>query len=244
MQPRALHTTGRLSTRMNAADKARLQQRLAAYTPTPQYLAQPPQPLEVELGIGNGEALHARAAAQPHMQFLGCEIYLNGLRSLAATLHKTPLPNLHVANQDARELLQNLAPASAHRLLVLFPDPWPKARHHKRRLLQADFLTAAARILQPGAELWVVTDWPSYAYHTLAALHAHPAFSLIGTHLSASACKVAPTGDGPRVTGYESFGPALLATPPAWWAPTKYQQKAAAQGRFPWFISAQRVSPA
>ncbi len=231
---RPLITTGRTASRLSAAHKHAIQQGLAAYAlPSPV-----PQPLEVELGIGNGGAMHARALASPGWHFLGSEIYLNGLKSLLHTLKGQRVPNLSLTSADARTLLQTLPTASVQRLLILFPDPWPKASHHKRRLVQPELLTAAARVLTKGGELWVVTDWPDYALHTLATVYGHPQFALAQTGLQARECKVKPATRG----GDDSvLGPHHLATPPAWWAPTKYQEKAAAQGRQPWFISAVRV---
>lgn len=226
-----LHTTGRLATRMNAAERAALQSRLAPYTPTAQWLTNPPQNLEVELGIGNGLALLERARANPACQFLGCELYLNGLRTLVGALEKQPQPNVHVYNGDARTLLQTLPEASVSRLLVLFPDPWPKSSHHKRRLIQPEFLTAAARALKKGGELWVVTDWPSYAYHTIGHVFQHKSFQLAQTGTAAANCK-------PSARLEEQLGPHHLMQPPAWWQPTKYQQKAGVAGRNTWYINA------
>jgi len=233
-----LHTTGRLSTRMSAADKSRLQERLAPFTADAKFLKSPPENLEVELGIGNGLAMLERAHAQPHMHFLGCELYLNGLRTLAHNWHASPATNLHVTNLDAREVLAGLKPASVSRLLVLFPDPWPKSRHHKRRLFQPEFLTAAARVLKPEGELWLVTDWPDYALMGLANLTAHKSFTLAQTGEAAARCKVKP---GSQATGATTMGPHHLTTAPAWWVETKYQQKARAAHRLPWFVQAFRA---
>ena len=230
-----LHTTGRLSTRMSAADKTRLTERLAPFTADSKFLKSPPENLEVELGIGNGLALLQRAHQQPAMHFLGCELYLNGLRTLAHNWHQNPATNLHVTNADARDVLASLKPASVSRLLVLFPDPWPKSKHHKRRLLQPEFLTAAARVLKPEGEFWLVTDWPDYALQTLSALHTHKAFTPAQTGEAAARCKVKP---GSQPTSVNILGPHHLATAPSWWVETKYQQKAHAAGRLPWFIQA------
>jgi tRNA (guanine-N7-)-methyltransferase len=232
---RPLITTGRTASRLKYEEKQSIISKLQSHAlPTPL-----PQPLEVELGIGNGDAMHARALANPSWHFLGSEIYLNGLKSLLHTLKQQPAGNLSLTNTDARTLLQTLPPASVQRLLILFPDPWPKASHHKRRLLQPELLTAAARVVKPNGELWVVTDWPDYAYHTLAQLHTHPSWQLAQTGLAARECQVKPET---RSTTQPRLGPQTLATAPTWWVPTKYQAKAAAQGREPWFIGAVRVA--
>lgn len=236
---RPLHTTGRLASRMNRADIADLQARLEPLKPNAAFLAHPQ--LEVELGIGNGMALYERAKANPAGHYLGAELYLNGLAVLVRAMEQHPLPNLRVVNQDGRELLTTLAPASVARLLVLFPDPWPKSKHHKRRLLQTDLLDAAARVLKPqGAagvgEFWLVSDWPDYIFHAIGVLYNHPALMLEQTGLAAAACKpaarLAESGQGAAI------GPHVLAQPPHWWQPTKYQQKAAVAGRAPWFLRA------
>lgn len=239
MQPRKLHTTGRLATRMSAEDIAALKQALQLHIPTHGFLTQ--KPLEIELGIGNGLALLARAQANPGWHHLGAEVYLNGLETLTAQLTKSPAPNLRLVNEDARDLLARLPEKSADRLLVLFPDPWPKSRHRKRRLVQPDLLDAAARVLKPGAELWVVTDWPDYAFHAIATVYAHPAFALDLTNLQAAACKV-KLNDASPVNTDSLLSPLLLAQPPLWWVPTKYQQKAAKAGRQPWFLCARRAA--
>lgn len=230
---RPLHTTGRVATRMSEAERAALQSRLAPHTPGAAWLANPPTNLEVELGIGNGLALLERARANPDFQFLGCELYLNGLRTLVSALEKTPQPNVHLYNGDARTLLEALPEGSLTRLLVLFPDPWPKSSHHKRRLIQPEFLSEVARVLKKGGELWVVTDWPSYAYHTIGHVFGHKSFRLAQTGAAAD-CK-------PSARLEEQLGPHHLGQAPAWWQSTKYQQKAEVAGRKSWYIKAVRV---
>lgn len=232
---RPIATTGRTHSRMNAGERAALATRLQPFVATESWLANPPSPLEVELGIGNGLAMVERAKANPHIHFLGAEVYLNGLRTLAAAMEKQPLPNLHIYPNDARQLLQSLPPRSIARLLVLFPDPWPKKGHHKRRLVQPQLLDAAAQKLATEGELWVVTDWPSYAYHSIATIFAHRHFMLAPTHLAAADCK--PTARLPQ-----PIGPHLLGEAPSWWQPTKYQQKAQLAGRATWYIKALNLS--
>jgi tRNA (guanine-N7-)-methyltransferase len=226
---RPLPTTGRTSSRLGAAEKAAV---LALVEQFPLPLTIPAR-VELELGIGNGEALAARARAEPGRYFIGTDVYLNGLAQAAR--FATGLPNVALTNLDARELLATLPAASIQRVVVPHPDPWPKASHHKRRLVQPEFLAACARVLSPGGELWVITDWPDYAFHTLALLYRHPHLQLLQTGEAAARCKVKPGG-----AGAQPLGPHLLAQAPAWWVPTKYQQKAIALGRAPWFVGAMR----
>jgi tRNA (guanine-N7-)-methyltransferase len=233
---RPIPTTGRLATRMSAAEQAELHADLQPWLVTPDFIAVA-KPLEIELGIGNGLALYARAAANPAQNFIGSEIYLNGLRTLLSHLKKNPLPNLRVYPQDGRTLFTNglLKPASITRVLILFPDPWPKTSHHKRRLVQPELLTTLTKALAPQGELFVVTDWPSYAYHAISHIYQTKGLTIAPTHLAAADCK--PSA---RLSERENdlIGPQLLTLAPEWWQPTKYQEKAAVAGRNPWFIKA------
>lgn len=230
---RPLITTGRTATRMSAEEQAELKAALQPHLLTPAFL-QEDKPLEIELGMGNGLALYARAAANPSMNFVGSEIYLNGLRTLLTQLQKHPLPNLRIYPEDARTLFEKLSPNSITRTLILFPDPWPKASHHKRRLVQTELTQAIHTALIPGGELWVVTDWPSYAFHTISLLHPMKGFKLAPTDtLAAADCK--PSARLAQ-NGEPTLGPHLLEIAPQWWQSTKYQQKAQIAGRNPWFI--------
>lgn len=227
-----LQTTGRTATRISDAEQADLRAALDAHAPTEAFLAGR-GPLEVELGMGNGLALHARALAQPERRFIGNEIYLNGLRTILRALEDKPAPNVALSGIDGRLLLEGLPVGGVQRLIVPFPDPWPKTSHHKRRIVQPSLLDAAARALCPGGELWVVTDWPSYAFHSIGLIFGHKAFRLLQTEPAAADCK--PEA---RVGG--ALGPHRLAETPEWWVATKYQQKADVAGRLPWFVGAVR----
>jgi tRNA (guanine-N(7)-)-methyltransferase len=224
-----IHTTGRTSSRMDAAEKMAVLAAVGAL-PIPEKL---PAVVELELGIGNGEAMAMRAKADPGRLFIGSDVYLNGLAQ-AARFAKG-LRNAALTNADTRDLLKSLPTASVQRIVVPHPDPWPKASHHKRRLVQPEFLTACAGVLQPGGELWVVTDWPDYAFQSIGLLYQHPNFQLLQTKEAAVRCKVKPSG-----AGAAALGPQLLAQAPEWWVSTKYQLKAKALGREPWFVGAVR----
>jgi len=237
---RPVITTGRLATRMSLAEQAALQAALQPYLLTPDFLATA-APVEVELGMGNGMALYERAKADPSTRFVGSEIYLNGLQTLLKALSKNPLPNVRIYPQDARTLFTSglLQPNSLTRVLILFPDPWPKSSHHKRRLVQPQLISSIRDHLAPGAELWVVTDWPSYAYHSIATLYPTPGLKLAQTLLAAADCKPSARLSGqPEDAAEPALGPQLLMQAPLWWQPTKYQHKAQLAGRNPWFIKA------
>jgi tRNA (guanine-N7-)-methyltransferase len=114
----------------------------------------------LEIGFGNGENLLALAAAHPQQDFIGAEVHAPGVGHLLHKAAGAGLSNLRVTRQDAVELLrQRIAPESLDAILVLFPDPWHKKRHHKRRLVNAEFAALAATRLKPGGALQLATDW-------------------------------------------------------------------------------------
>jgi len=132
-------------------------------------------PWVVEVGFGNGEALLALALRHPEWDFLGVEVHPPGVGRLLAGLAAAGLENVRVARQDAAEVLAQQVPAgSVDRLHLWFPDPWPKRRHHKRRLVQPAFAGLVARVLRPGGCVHVATDWEDYARHILEVLEAEP----------------------------------------------------------------------
>ena len=135
-------------------------------------------PRTVEIGFGVGDALVALASSEPARDFLGIEVYPPGVGRLLASCHEAGLGNVRVAMADALDVLESwLAPSSVEEVLVWFPDPWPKKRHHKRRLVQPWFATLVHRVLQPGGRLYLATDWEPYAEHMLEVLDSHPGFS-------------------------------------------------------------------
>jgi tRNA (guanine-N7-)-methyltransferase len=134
-------------------------------------------PRVVEVGFGNGDNLAALAAAHPDRDYLGIEVHPPGVGHLLHLVGSRGLTNVRVVSHDAVEVLERqLAPASIDELLVLFPDPWHKKRHHKRRLVQKPFLDLAARVVRPGGRLYLATDWEPYAQQMLELLRVHPAF--------------------------------------------------------------------
>jgi len=133
-------------------------------------------PVTVEIGFGNGDNLARLAAAHPERDFLGIEVHRAGIGRLLLALEAQRLGNVRVICHDAVEVLSaQLPPHSLAEILILFPDPWPKKRHHKRRLVQAEFVALAATRLAADGVLRIATDWQPYAEQMLATLAAAPA---------------------------------------------------------------------
>jgi tRNA (guanine-N7-)-methyltransferase len=128
----------------------------------------------LEIGFGGGEHMAAQAERRPDILVMGAEPFLNGLASAARHVDERGLANVRLYQGDAREVLSALPGASLDRVFVLFPDPWPKARHHKRRLIQAEVLADLARVLKMGGRLRFATDWADYAAWTLERALATP----------------------------------------------------------------------
>lgn len=124
----------------------------------------------LEVGFGGGEHLAAQAHAHPETGFIGCEPFLNGVAKLLTQIEEGSLSNLRVHMDDARGVLARLADRSLSRVFLLFPDPWPKLRHHKRRFIQPETLGVLARVMKSGAELRIATDHGDYAAWALMHL--------------------------------------------------------------------------
>lgn len=132
-------------------------------------------PVILEIGFGDGASLVELAARHPECGFLGVEVHRPGVGRLLRQVHALGLGNVRVLCEDAARVVgEMLAPESLNRILLWFPDPWPKARHHKRRLLQPDFAHAATGRLEIGGQWHVATDWEEYAREALAVLEADP----------------------------------------------------------------------
>jgi tRNA (guanine-N7-)-methyltransferase len=169
-----------------------------------------PDGLWVEVGFGGGEHARVQAASNPSIGLIACEVYANGICSLLSALvpvggeATAPLPaNLRLWDDDARMLLRDLPAQSLDRLFLLFPDPWPKARHAKRRFVHPDNLPLVARVLKPGSEWRIASDDPTYQAWTTEVLADQALFD------------VAP--------------PATQR--PEGWPPTRYERKAELAGR-------------
>jgi len=132
-------------------------------------------PKILEIGFGMGETTAAIAAAHPENDYLGIEVHTPGVGSLLKQIAALELANLRVIQHDAVEVLtQMIAPSTFDGVHIFFPDPWPKKRHHKRRLIQPPFLALLVGRMKPGAYLHVATDWQEYAEQVLSVLAAEP----------------------------------------------------------------------
>lgn len=143
----------------------------------PAAFAEPPRAVWLEIGFGAGEHLAAQAAAHPEIAFIGCETYLNGVASLLSHIDRLGLSNVRLFDDDARLLLGALPAASIARVFVLFADPWPKKRHHKRRFISPATLDVLARLLEDSGELRFASDHMGYVRWTLEHVLAHSAFA-------------------------------------------------------------------
>ncbi len=138
--------------------------------------------LVVEIGFGNGQALAWMAANEPERNFVGIEVHEPGVGRLLRALAADELNNVRVAMRDAVEVLSEQArPGSIDQVRIYFPDPWPKKRHHKRRLIQPLFLRLLAERLKPGGLLHLATDWAPYAQWMIEALLEVDAFDNLGS---------------------------------------------------------------
>lgn len=178
----------------------------------------PPREVWLEIGFGGGEHLAWQAERHPDVGIIGCEPFINGVARLLDAVSEQRLSNVRVVADDARPLMDRLPAGSIGRAFILFPDPWPKARHHKRRLVSEPVLDRLAAILRDGAELRLATDDADYLRWMLERLLAHDSFE------------------------WMARGPADWRTRPDDWPPTRYEQKAIRQGRRPVYLRFRRRS--
>jgi tRNA (guanine-N7-)-methyltransferase len=191
--------------------------------------------LVVEVGSGLGENIVAAAAAHPERDHLGVEVYLPGLAQTLSRVERAEHPrNLRLLPLDAqRALPAMLPPASIGELWVYFADPWPKARHHKRRLINPPFLDAVLPLLAPGGRFRLATDWAQYAHHMRRELDARPELELLHP-------------DGPRPEGVSSDR-IPVGMPTTGWEPrfegrvkTSFESKGTQAGRLIWDLAYRR----
>ncbi|NBO18294.1 MAG: tRNA (guanosine(46)-N7)-methyltransferase TrmB [Proteobacteria bacterium] len=131
----------------------------------------------LEIGFGGGEHMAHQAGLYRQAGIIGCEPYVNGIAGLLAHIEKNDTRNIRIFSEDARLLMEKLPSASISKAFILYPDPWPKARHKKRRLVSTPTLNLLARIMKSGAELRLATDDDDYCTWMLGHLLAHPEFS-------------------------------------------------------------------
>ncbi|WP_377270545.1 tRNA (guanosine(46)-N7)-methyltransferase TrmB [Peterkaempfera sp. SMS 1(5)a] len=174
-------------------------------------------PVVLEIGFGMGETTAAMAAADPSTGVLAVDVHTPGHGNLLTAVERDGLENVRLAAGDAVVLLRDmLAPGTLAGLRVYFPDPWPKSKHHKRRLIQPEFTALAVSRLAPGAVVHCATDWEPYAEQMLEVLSASP--ELVNLH---------PEGDG---TVLEDGSTPGYAPRPAWRPVTKFERQGLAKG--------------
>ena len=177
-----------------------------------------PEALVLEVGFGAGEHLAAMAEAAPETGFIGCEPFLNGVARLVARIAERDIGNIRIWPDDARPLIDVLPDALFERIYVLFPDPWPKRRHHGRRFIGPDTLPRLARVLKPGGLLCLASDHPAYIAWMLRHVRAHGAFEWLARH------------------------PDDWRNRPADWPESRYDAKARGQGLRPSYLRFRRVA--
>jgi tRNA (guanine-N7-)-methyltransferase len=154
-------------------------------------------PLVLEIGFGMGETTVAIAQQHPEIDFLGIEVYVAGIGALTWRVHEAKLTNVRIVHHDAVEVLRDMiAPASVQGIHVFFPDPWPKARHHKRRLIAQPFARILVDRLRPGGYLHCSTDWEPYAVQMLEVFSQEPRLRNLHSgyaHLPRNPCCERPT---------------------------------------------------
>jgi len=175
-----------------------------------------PQSIWLEIGFGGGEHLAVQAEAHRDVGIIGCEVFENGIAKLLGEIENRRLGNIRLFTDDARLLMAALPAASMARVFILFPDPWSKARHHKRRIVSSATLDQLARIMSDAAELRLATDDSGYFAWMLERVTGHPAFEWLARR------------------------PADWRQRPPDWPATRYEEKARAAGRSPFFLRARR----
>ncbi|KPF78508.1 tRNA (guanine-N7)-methyltransferase [alpha proteobacterium AAP81b] len=175
------------------------------------------RPLWVEIGFGRGEHMAAQAAANPQVGIIGCEPFIDGVVGAVMAIEAAALANVRLHNGDALEVLERLPAGSCDRIFLLHPDPWPKARHSKRRFVNPGPLDLIARALRPGGEFRLGTDHPIYCRWALMQMAKRQDFEWLAE------------------------GPVDWQTRPPDWPPTRYEQKALKDGHEVWYFRFRRV---
>lgn len=166
----------------------------------------------LEIGFGGGEHLLWQARQHPDVAFIGCEPFEDGVIKVLSTIAAEDLKNIRLHMDDARDILRSIRPGSIDRAFILFPDPWPKRKHRKRRLVNASLLKLLANAMRPGAELRIGTDIGDYARTMLEAFAAEPSFL------------------------WQAAGPDDWRVRPSDWPETRYEAKAVREGRKRYYL--------
>lgn len=175
------------------------------------FFQQPPDEVWLEVGFGGGEHMVAMAARYPRAGIIGCEPFINGVAMLLGKIRAAGVSNVAVHPGDVRDLMDVLPDAGIARAFLMYPDPWPKARHHRRRFVTPEHLLPLARVTRPGAEFRVASDIPDYLRQARE--------------------------EGPPA-GFDLI--ADSAEPWADWPSTRYEQKALREGRVPHYLTFRR----
>ncbi len=175
------------------------------------------RPVWLEIGFGGGEHLLHQAQTYPDVGIIGCEPFVNGVAMLVPRIAEEGVENARIHMGDARDLLDVLPEASLDKAFLLYPDPWPKARHHRRRFVIEENLRPLARALKPGAEFRIATDIADYVRQTLEVITAMPEFEWLAE------------------------GPEDWREPWSDWTRTRYEAKALREGRTPHYLTFRRV---
>lgn len=171
----------------------------------------------LEIGFGDGQSLATMAKEAPDKDFIGVEVYKTGVCSLLATIEKEGLENIRIFCADALEVLEHKIPdASLAGIQIFFADPWPKTRHHKRRLIQSAFIALVAKKIKPGGFLHLATDWMDYAHQMMSVMSDSPLFE--------------------NAAGFGQFTPR-----PSYRPLTKYEQKGLEKGHQTWDLIFKRT---
>ena len=177
---------------------------VAGKTLVPRHIFGNDRPVWLEIGFGNGESLAAFARRHAEHNYLGIDVHRPGVGHLLLKIDELGLENLRLIRHDAVEVLAALPDASLAGVLLLFPDPWHKKKHHKRRILQPDMVDELARVIRPGGLFHAATDWEDYAQHMMVMLSASDAFE----NTAGPEC-FAPRPDERPLTKFEQRGERL-----------------------------------
>ena len=170
-------------------------------------------PIWLEIGFGSGEHLFYQAQNNPSVNFIGCEPYINGVATLLGKLHNQNLKNVIIYPGDIRDLMDVLAEQTLEKVFLLYPDPWPKKRHHKRRFVSKEFLDPLFPLIKTGGKLYLATDIGDYVRQTLLSIEAYDTIL------------------------WTAESPENWRTPWKNWFVTRYEKKAIAAGRCPYYLT-------
>lgn len=166
----------------------------------------------LEIGFGFGESIAQRAKNTEDINYIGCEAYIKGVSALVSNIEENNIKNIKIFHGDARILLDKLLDNSLDKIFVLFPDPWPKKRHNKRRIINEEFLKLISNKLKNGGELFFANDIFNYIEWTVERVENNSNF--VAKFNDLNKCKISPD----------------------WWVQTRYQTKAIEQGRESYFL--------